>query len=270
MNEMYESLSRYKGQLEERNESKSTCQYEGNYVHNSYDSHHFPHSSSKSIDPISSNKSQSQPRPYNQSIRLNDSSTPIRHPKKIPSRKARVVRNPAKPSPFDFSEIYGAPHLMPNNYSERLPRFYGNYFESIENHLQVFWDYVEVRGADDEDVYMRALGVSLGGNVGLWFDHLASGFITGYDMFTGFLNNKWGSNIDEFISEPSSNDCAIEDIFYEDHQDNDDDTSNQFLSSPSLDPKEISEFESIEDPPEKKLLNHSIISDKWGHEPSPF
>ena len=52
---------------------------------------------------------------------------------------------------------------------------------------------------EDEDVYMRALGKSLEGNVIFWLYTLAPGSITGYDMFTKLLRDEWGKNIDESI-----------------------------------------------------------------------
>ena len=75
---------------------------------------------------------------------------------------------------------------MPNDYIRRMPWFNGNKDISIESHLDILWDYMESRGANNEDVYMRALGESLQGDVQLWFDHLAPGSVTGYDMFTDF------------------------------------------------------------------------------------
>ena len=76
---------------------------------------------------------------------------------------------------------------MPKDYIKKFPRFYGNNATSIEDHLQILWDHMEVRGANDEEVYMWALGESLCGNVGIWFDHLGSRSITGYYMFIDLL-----------------------------------------------------------------------------------
>ena len=85
---------------------------------------------------------------------------------------------------------------------------------------------MEVRGADDEDVYMRALGESLKGDTRLWFDHLALRSITGYDMFTDLLKKERGENIDKPSEPHSSNDCDVEDHFDENDQDNDNDQDN--------------------------------------------
>ena len=98
---------------------------------------------------------------------------------------------------------------------------------------------MEVRGADDEDVYMWDLGESLNGDARLWFDHLAPGSVIGYDMFTDLLKNEWCENIDEPSEPQSSNDCDVEDKFDEDDRDYDDDISSdcpyQFdFSSPEL------------------------------------
>ena len=109
-------------------------------------------------------------------------------------------------SPFDFSEIPRAPHPMPNDYTRRLPQFSGNNEISIESHLDILWDYMEIRGVNNEDVFMRALGESLQGDVQLWFDHLAPESITGYDMFTDLLIDKWGRNTDDSLECESSND----------------------------------------------------------------
>ena len=69
---------------------------------------------------------------------------------------------------------------------------------------------MEIRGADNEDVYMRALGESLRGDVQLWFDQLAPESITGYDMFTEFLIDKWGRNTDNSLECKSSNDYVVD------------------------------------------------------------
>ena len=88
---------------------------------------------------------------------------------------------------------------MPKDYIKKLSRFYGRNTTSIEDRLQILWDHMEVWGADDEDVYMQALGESLDGDARLWFDHLAPRSITGYDMFTDLLKKEWGENIDESL-----------------------------------------------------------------------
>ena len=48
------------------------------------------------------------------------------------------------------------------------------------------------------------------GDVQLWFDHLAPESITGYDMFTDLLIDKWGKNTDNSLECKSSNDCAVD------------------------------------------------------------
>ena len=81
--------------------------YESSY-HNLYDTHQLPHLGNKDFPTISSGpvsrhepRSQSQSNPY--------------------SQVTRVVKKQDKRSPFDFSEIPGAPHPMPNDYIRRLP-----------------------------------------------------------------------------------------------------------------------------------------------------
>ena len=77
---------------------------------------------------------------------------------------------------------------------------------------------MESWGAKDEDVYMHALGASLNGDAKLWFDHLESGSITGYDMFTDQLIEEWGVDIKQSIEEQLDDDCVNEDQFDEDDQ----------------------------------------------------
>ena len=103
---------------------------------------------------------------------------------------------------------------MPYRYIERLPRFYAIAIESIECHLDAFLCYMESLGAEDEDVYMEALGESLEGNANFWLYTLAPGSITGYDMFTKLLREEWGKNI-----EPN-NYCVFEDQADKDDQHN--------------------------------------------------
>ena len=69
---------------------------------------------------------------------------------------------------------------------------------------------MEIRGAENEDVYMRALGESLRRDVQLWFDHLAPESITGYDMFTDLLIDSRSRNTDKILECQSSNDCAVD------------------------------------------------------------
>ena len=66
---------------------------------------------------------------------------------------------------------------------------------------------------ENEDVYMRALAKSLRGDVQLRFDHLAPVSITGYDMFTGLLIDKWGRNTKDSLECRSDNDCVIDDQY---------------------------------------------------------
>ena len=44
------------------------------------------------------------------------------------------------------------------------------------------------------------------GDVQQWFDHLAPGSVTGYDMFTDLLINSWSRNTDDSLECESSND----------------------------------------------------------------
>ena len=195
MKELNENINEAKRKINKRDKWRLDSWYEDDLDHdygyesnywNPYDTHQFPYLRYKECLTISSepmNNYQTQPKPIGQS-----QSKPY-------SQVTKVVKNQGKRSPFDFSKIQGAPHPMPNDYTRRLPQFYGNKDISIESHLDILWDYMEIRGTNNEDVYMRALGESLQGDVQLWFDHLAPGSITGYDMFMGMLIDKWGRTL---------------------------------------------------------------------------
>ena len=77
---------------------------------------------------------------------------------------------------------------------------------------------MESLGVEHEDVYMRALFESLGGNIDYWLYTLAPGSITRYDMFTNLLRKEWGESIDESIH--PNNDCVVEDQSDKYDQDN--------------------------------------------------
>ena len=111
---------------------------------------------------------------------------------------------------------------MPNDYIKKLPRFSGSDSISTEGFLDVFWWYMESRGAEDEDVFMRSLGASLDGDAKLWFDHLEPGSITGYDMFTDLIIEEWGVDIKQSIEEQLGDDCVNEDQFDANDQENND------------------------------------------------
>ena len=104
---------------------------------------------------------------------------------------------------------------MLDDYTRRMPQFNGNKDISNESHLDILRDYMEIRGADNEDVYMRALRESLRGDVQLWFDHLAPESITRYDMFTYLLIDKWGRNTDNSLECKSRNVCAVDNQYIE-------------------------------------------------------
>ena len=116
---------------------------------------------------------------------------------------------------------------MPIGYNEGLPRFYANPIESIEKHLDVVWYYMEAYGVEHEDVYMRALGESLGGNADFWLYTLAPGSIIGYDMFIDLLRKEWVKSIDKSIH--PNNGCVVENQSDKDDQDNHNEITDDFF-----------------------------------------
>ena len=132
------------------------------------------------------------------------SSTPPTNPPRVnfqmantsPSLGPRHFRNRFKPSPFDFSQIQGAPHDMPEKYFDKIPKFNGSFAIPVEEHIEAVWNYIEACGAEEEDVYMRALMSALEGDARGWFDRLPTRSIDGYDTFTQKLIEGWSAKPD--------------------------------------------------------------------------
>ena len=70
----------------------------------------------------------------------------------------------ARPSPFNFLLIQGAPHDMPEKYFDKLPRFNGSFAVPIEEHIESVWNYMDAYRVEAEDVYMVSLKASLEGD----------------------------------------------------------------------------------------------------------
>ena len=68
--------------------------------------------------------------PMNSPPRVN---TPMAHTN--PPAGPRQFGSRARPSPFDFSMIHGAPHVFPEKYFNKLPRFNGSSAIPIEDHI---------------------------------------------------------------------------------------------------------------------------------------
>ena len=144
MRELTESINEATRRMNERDRWMSDSWYEIDLDHdygyesnyrNPYGTHQFPHPHNKYFPTILSGQVSKH--------QVNDPCNPIRYL----TQTNKVVRKQAKPSPFDFSEIRGAPHPMPKGYSEGLPCFYANATKSIEKHLDVVWYYMEAYGA---------------------------------------------------------------------------------------------------------------------------
>ena len=73
-----------------------------------------------------------------------NSATPPSSPPRVSSLMAntnppagpRHFGSRAKPSPFDFSLIQGAPHDVPEKYFDKLPRVNGSSAVPIEEHIE--------------------------------------------------------------------------------------------------------------------------------------
>ena len=120
MKELNESINELERKIEERDKWRSDSWYEddldldygydSNY-RNPYDTYQSPHPRNRDFPTI--------PSGLVSKHQVNDPCNPVRYPTQI----NRDVNKKTKPSPFDFSEILGAPHPMPKGYSEGLPHF---------------------------------------------------------------------------------------------------------------------------------------------------
>ena len=181
MKELDESINEAKRRINGRDRWRSDYRYEDDLehdygcessYHNLYDAHQFPCPCNKDFPTILSGLiSQHQVSDPCNPLHQCNTSFVVTTPDKLVSRHEPRSQSQSKPyipvinavkkqdkqSPFDFSEIPRAPHPMPNNYTRKLPQFNGNKDISIESHLDILWDYMEIRGADSEDVYMLSL-----------------------------------------------------------------------------------------------------------------
>ena len=142
---------RWRSDYEYEDDLKHDYGYESSY-HNLYDTHQFPHPCNKDFPTIPSGLvSQHQVKDPCNFLHQCNTSFVVTTPDKLVSRHeprsqsqskpyslvTRAVKKQDKQSPFDFSEIPGAPHPMPNDYTRRLPQFNGNKDISIECHLDI-------------------------------------------------------------------------------------------------------------------------------------
>jgi len=117
LKEVTKNMIKTNRQINERNRWRSEYGYEDDLehdygyessYHNLYDTHQLPHPCNTNFPTIPSGPvSRHEPRSHSQS--------------KPYSQVTRVAKKQDKRSPFDFSEIPGAPHPMPNDYTRRLP-----------------------------------------------------------------------------------------------------------------------------------------------------
>ena len=145
MKELIENINEARRKINERDRWRSNYGYEDDFehdygyesnYHNLYDTHQFPHPCNKDFPTILSglvnqhqvNDPCNPLHQCNTSFVVTTPDEPVsRHEPRIQSQSkpyrqvTRAVKKQDKQSPFDFSEILGAPHSMPNNYTRRLP-----------------------------------------------------------------------------------------------------------------------------------------------------
>ena len=68
---------------------------------------------------------------------------------------------------------------MPEKYIDKLPKLNDSSAIPVEEHIEAVWNYIEACGAEEENVYMRALMSSLEGDARGWFDRLPARSIDG-------------------------------------------------------------------------------------------
>jgi hypothetical protein len=97
-----------------------------------------------------------------------------------------------------------APLVLPNplnamptgDYQKYMPKFSGVEEVTAEEHLELFYSYVDNLNITDEDVWMRVFVQSLDGEARRWFRELTPGSITGIEVFDDIFLKQWGDKKD--------------------------------------------------------------------------
>jgi len=70
---------------------------------------------------------------------------------------------------FSCLALAGQLTVLPKNYGQRLPLFYGNLEIIAHHHIDKLVDFIDLEGVDDEEVKIRIIAQSFSEEVKKWF-----------------------------------------------------------------------------------------------------
>jgi hypothetical protein len=100
----------------------------------------------------------------------------------------------ARYAPLVFPQPMNA--LPPRDYLKYMPKFTGEEYITIEEHLVAFYSYVDNQNIENEDVWMRFFVQSLFGEVRKWFRGLSPRSIIGNEALDETFWMHWGNKKD--------------------------------------------------------------------------
>ena len=80
---------------------------------------------------------------------------------------------------------------MPADYSTKIKQFGDDEAYTGRQHIQWFKDFCDLNEVDNEDVKMRLFAQSLKTDVKDWFRGLATGSVTGIEVFYTIFLDRW-------------------------------------------------------------------------------
>jgi hypothetical protein len=109
-----------------------------------------------------------------------------------PTKMERIIA--ARYAPLVFPNPLNA--MPTGDYQKYMPKFSGVEEVTTEEHLELFYSYVDNLNITDEDVWMRVFVQSLDGEARRWFRELTPGSITGIEVFDDTFLKQWGDKKD--------------------------------------------------------------------------
>ena len=98
--------------------------------------------------------------------------------------------------PFDFTNIQGYPHDIPEKSIDNFPTFQGNNVLLEANHWRKFKNMANKFATNYEDVKMRLFTLSLEDDASIWFISLPANGISTLNQLKNAFMEKWGEKME--------------------------------------------------------------------------
>lgn len=94
----------------------------------------------------------------------------------------------------DAMAIPGKQHFLPKNVEKVLPKFYPEWGDTVENHINSFFLAMHMLGVADEDIVCRLFPFTLIGATSTWYFSLRIGSTTSWATFQQAFLDKYGDD----------------------------------------------------------------------------